>query len=131
MKTMGRNGVSSDESDPDEGSSALSPSAFRIISPIWRSAEMATFLRGLDKGVLERKLPLAGHRKRRGQPTRRRKLPEPEYFNEQAIAPLDLPRNCYDDAWYEKLPGWAKRKIAPQSDYDFVGLDSEAEKNGA
>jgi hypothetical protein len=124
IERMGKNGVSSDESDSETGSPAK---AFRIISPTWRSLELKTFLRGLDPLVLDRARPIIGERKRRGQPPRLRILRTPEDQNDLVPAPRGLPRNCYATDWYEDLPGWAQRALLVEDhDHDFLGVVREA-----
>jgi hypothetical protein len=128
MDKMGRAGVSSDESDSEAGSSKHSANAFWIISPTWRSPQLATFLRGLDPIVIVQTQPRVGERKRRGQPPRLRKLPDPERFNDSVLAPPGLPRNCYNNEWYDKLPQWAKNQVsATDEDYNFLGVEQEAQ----
>jgi hypothetical protein len=119
MELMGKRGVSSDESDPEGNPEAP---CFRIISPAWRSAELAILLRDLDKHVLDRCQPLVGNRKKRAKPHRVRKLAHPELFNEKATAPPGLPRNCYDDAWYDQLAGWKRRELDAGPNHEFTGV---------
>jgi hypothetical protein len=120
MHKLGRNAVSSDESDSDQGSSTVNANGYRVISPTWRSPPLTTFLRSLDQITLDHARPIIGERKRRGQPPRLRKVPKPERFNDAVPAPAGLPRNCYDDKWYESLPDWARKQLAARDEeYDF------------
>ena len=56
-----------------------------------------------------------------------RKLDIPERVNQDAKAPLDLPRNCYDEDWYNNLHLCMQRRLRRrETDYNFdngTGLD--------
>ncbi|KAI5987372.1 hypothetical protein EDD15DRAFT_2173637, partial [Pisolithus albus] len=105
MQLIGSQGVSSDESDTGlEGQKV-----YRMISPAWRSEELADLMRSIDSTIISNRRPRVGHRAIRGQEPRRR-IPS-DLVNEDAVAPLGLPLNCYKEGWLMSLLPSKRKKL--------------------
>jgi hypothetical protein len=121
MLRMGRDGASSDESD------GSSDGCRHVVRPVWRSSQLTTFVRGLDAEIEQRKKPVLGQKRKTRSRRVFRKVDSPERVNQNAKAPLDLPRNCYDEDWYNSLHPCMQRRLRRQeTDYDFntgTGMD--------
>jgi hypothetical protein len=113
LLTLGVDGNSSDESDPEDASS------YRRISPDWRSKELAHFLHRLDDVILRiENAPRIGSRRRPGNPPQRRN--HSELVHVGATAPQQLPRNCYYREWLETLRPWEECLLQLEDRYyDF------------
>jgi hypothetical protein len=75
----------------------------------------------------QRKKPVLGQKRKTRSRRVFRKVDSPERVNQNAKAPLDLPRNCYDEDWYNSLHPCMQRRLRRQeTDYDFntgTGMD--------
>jgi hypothetical protein len=118
METLGRQGISSDESDYSR-----QPPIFHRISPIWRSRELRDFLWRLDELAIEDgKNPIGRRRRGHNQWTRQRLRTTRR--NEESIAPPGLPINCYDETWFNGLLPRQCQGLDIQPEYDFTaGFD--------
>ncbi|KAI6095734.1 hypothetical protein EV401DRAFT_1167181 [Pisolithus croceorrhizus] len=105
MQLIGSQGVSSDESDTGlEGQKV-----YRMISPAWRSEELADLMRSIDSTIISNRRPRVGHRAIRGQEPRQR-IPS-DLVNEDAVAPPGLPLNCYKESWLMSLLPSERNKL--------------------
>ncbi len=116
MERLGRQGVSSDESDYSR-----QPPIFHRISPTWRSDELRDFLWRLDElAVEDGKCPIGKRRRGQNQWTRQRLRTTRR--NDESVAPPGLPINCYDEAWLNDLPPRQRQALDVQPEYDFTLL---------
>jgi hypothetical protein len=120
MRTMGVNGVSSDESDNEDD--------YIRVSPGWRSEQLAQFLWSLDEEIARHRTAKVGQRRRRGNKARRRVFSA--LVNNDTLGPPGLPRNCYDEDWLNNLRPHERRLIRLK-DYDhvFFGNDRDDAAN--
>ena len=114
MKKLGRQGVSSDESDYSQR-----PPIFKRISPVWRSAELRNFLWRLDEIAAEDGTRPIG-RRRRGPNQQTRQRTRTNQINTESVAPIGLPRNCYDEVWLKGLTRRQRNELEMVSDHDFT-----------
>lgn len=126
MHLMGRNCVSSDESDDSSDKFAESDvnvdKCRHVVAPVWRSPELTTFIRGLDVEVEKRKQPVLGQKRKARSRRVFRKVDSPERLNENAKAPHGLPKNCYDEGWYNNLHPFRQRQLQRrETEYIFDG----------
>ena len=120
VETLGRDGTSSDES---EGEPEDPGRVFTTKKMTWRR-NMTKELTILDKERFQDKFIF---RQKGSKPTPRiRRADGPETVRS---APHGLPRQFYDDDWYDALPMEAKRKLEcfTSTTQDFVWLDIVAE----
>lgn len=122
MKKLGRQSISSDESDYNQR-----PPIFNRISPVWRSTELRDFLWRLDEIAAEDGTRPIG-RRRRGPNQRMRQRPRTDHINKESVAPIGLPRNCYDEAWLKGLPRRHKNELEMTSDHDFTVMQESADE---
>ncbi len=106
--------MSGDETD---GPEKKHPPVWRIIIATWQSKKFRDFLWALDQMYRED----WAKRRAGGNPPRvcilRTELPDGD---EEGIAPIGLPRNCYDDAWLARQPEYVLRDLEISDEvYDF------------
>ena len=115
MSSIGVHGCSSDESDYNQN-----PVIFLKVTPKWRSIDLEMFLDRLDGIIEARKMANIGRRRRpRGRLGRQRCFSDK--VNELAIAPQNLPFNCYNPEWLRGLSPYQMRLLAIEKEhsYDF------------
>ncbi|KAI0644320.1 hypothetical protein C8Q79DRAFT_913717 [Trametes meyenii] len=109
--------MSADETD---GPEKKHPSVFRIIIASWQSQELRNFLWALDAMYREDWARPRTSRRTPGNEPRVRVLPPIGTPQEHGVAPIGLPRNCYDRKWLSSLTPHARRELEVQDlDYDF------------
>ncbi|KAH9895968.1 hypothetical protein C8Q73DRAFT_643471, partial [Cubamyces lactineus] len=110
--------MSADETD---GPEKKHPSVFSIVLAPWQSQSFRNWLWSIDAmGRHDWEHPRE-RRRTAGNEPRVRVLPEqPTAPGNYCVAPIGLPRNCYDSDWLASLPTYAKRELEiDDSDYDF------------
>ncbi|KAF9231882.1 hypothetical protein BU15DRAFT_55657 [Melanogaster broomeanus] len=120
LMTMKSRGMSSDESGEEDSGHRQ----YRVITPVWRSAELTSLCILLDAERAQQWAPQIGHRHIRGNAPRERVRPEPPIFNEDAMAPVGLPCNCYKSSWYDSLRPFEIKRLKGKKEYDFADSDS-------
>jgi hypothetical protein len=65
----------------------------------------------LDAGIEQRKKPILGQKRKSRSRRVFRKVDSPERVNQDSKAPHDLPRNCYDEDWYNNLQPCMQRRL--------------------
>lgn len=121
---MKAGGVSSDESDDDDRN------LFWRVRPAWRSTELEIFLWRLDEMIQKNKsINIGTRRKPAGRAPRNRRFGDK--VNESAMAPPNLPQNCYDAEWLEKLRPMQRKLLNMQPvDHLFLFEEDEVPMNG-
>lgn len=113
MEELGRQGISSDESDYSQ-----KPPVFYRISPIWRSSELRDFMWQLDRMAAQDNVQTIG-RRRRGRNQRTRQRLCTDGINGESSMPIGLPRNCYDRAWLNTLSRQRLAELEMTTNHDF------------
>ncbi|TFK65465.1 hypothetical protein BDN72DRAFT_900691 [Pluteus cervinus] len=102
---------------------------WNIISVKWRSHDLTEMLRKLDSIYFENWRRPFSRRIHQEYRSTTMKTPGniprtriPSALSAEGVAPVGLPRNCYDDEWYNALPDWARRDLDAQENtvYDFT-----------
>jgi len=114
VDTLGVDGMSSDESEVDEGGQR----AYRVKRRIWRSKALEKYLRRIDKDYNRTNAYGNG---RAGKPPRVRK--RPAYNDSAAEAIRGLPANFYDPNWLRKLGSWEKQDLETAPSKTLMDLD--------
>lgn len=122
LETVNSQGVSSDESDPDDTDHHK---AYRRISPAWRHQDLQRFMWRIDEIWQNNKTPKIGHRSIKGHEFRKRNFGSSK--NEDAPAPPGLPINCYAPDWLKNLNEEQMRELDIKGAYDF-GLGGSPSK---
>ncbi|KAI6119529.1 hypothetical protein EDD16DRAFT_1442852, partial [Pisolithus croceorrhizus] len=115
MQLIGSQGVSSDELDTGlEGQKV-----YQMISPAWCSKELADLMHSIDSTIISNHCPRVGHRAICSQEPRWH-IPS-DLVNEDMVAPLGLPLNCYKESWLMSLlPSKRnKLKVVMNKSYNF------------
>ncbi|KAI5993844.1 hypothetical protein EDC04DRAFT_2982589, partial [Pisolithus marmoratus] len=108
MWLIGSQGVSSDELDMGlEGQKV-----YQMISPAWCSKELANLMCSIDSMIISNCHPRVGHRSICSQEPRQH-IPS-DFVNEDVVAPLGLPLNCYKESWLMSLLPSERRKLKAQ-----------------
>ena len=116
---LGTQAVSSDESENDARRTHNYPRVY----PRWRSEQLAALMWLADAVATENDAIPLGTRKKSGALFRFR--PHTGKYNDQATAPVGLPRNCYDSKWLASLPPRIVQRMKIQEkDYDFGTTDA-------
>ncbi|KAI6145145.1 hypothetical protein BKA82DRAFT_20809 [Pisolithus tinctorius] len=121
IQLIGSQGVSSDELDTDSNGHKV----YLIIPPAWRSEELANLMCTIDSMIISNHWPRVGHRSVRGQEPRHQ-VPS-NLINEDAVAPLGLPLNCYKGSWLTSLLPNKRQKLNAWADkwYNFESGKTE------
>lgn len=96
FEKAGVDGVSSDESDGE-----LPNKVYQRVRPVWRSQQLTEIQYKADLSAARLRAPKVGHSKNVGSKPRRRV--DSTKCNEEAIAPPNLPRSCYNEQWLNEL----------------------------
>ncbi|KAI0364231.1 hypothetical protein BV20DRAFT_956696 [Pilatotrama ljubarskyi] len=109
--------MSDDEADSPV---KLHHGVFRIILAAWQSDAFRHFLWALDAMYRWDYAHPKGRRRTPGNEPRARALPAAGGITEDGVAPIGLPRNCYDRAWLDALTPHVRKELEVQDyDYDF------------
>ncbi|KAF8347509.1 hypothetical protein F5887DRAFT_881624 [Amanita rubescens] len=123
MEKLGRQGISSDESDYNQ-----KPPVFYRISPVWRSMELRDFMWQLDGMAAQDNAQSIG-RRRRGRNQRTRQRLRTDRINGESSAPIGLPRNCYDGAWLNTLSRRQLAELEMTPNHDFSIMEELGRSN--
>ena len=108
METLGKDGMSSDESE-DDGEVASMRNEYRVKRMPWRR-NITKELQILDGERIQDKMIF--HRKG-SKPAPRIRSPDAPLSSREALA--KLPRSFYDDQWFDSLTRGETRKLAVSS----------------
>ena len=111
LRQLGTNGMSSDESDNENGARI-----FRVKTVPWRNPQLTFWLRTFD--ALHRKSRYGTIDPRlRGAPPRERV--DSGLISGGRPVTSGLPENAYDEQYLRNLPPWARQDLAPGPAYNF------------
>ncbi|KAI5993846.1 hypothetical protein EDC04DRAFT_2586421, partial [Pisolithus marmoratus] len=105
MRLIGSQGVSLDKSDTGLEGQKI----YQMISPAWCSEELADLMHSIDSMIISNRHPRVRHRSIHGQEPRWH-IPS-DFVNEDVVAPLGLPLNCYKESWLMSLLPSERRKL--------------------
>lgn len=109
VETLGLDGMSSDESEPEENGTRRPYKKVRVKTRVWRSKTLESYLKLIDR---ERNFKNAlGNDPAGTKPTIR--VRPAHNFSSTRFIPPHLPRNFYDNDWYNGLT--AKLRAALQA----------------
>ena len=115
VDTLTAAGMSSDESDNDSSGKA----EYVVKRMPWRSRYLTELLRHIDK---DRNKTNGFGGRRRGNAPRSRAW-QPGARSSKREAPPYLPKNFYDEVWYENLSGRDKRELQTAAAVELPAID--------
>ena len=107
VQLLGRDGVSSDQTEVEDGPMGSKVKVCRVKLRAWRAKWLDRYLELIDQ---DRNLTNAYGNFRAGNVPRIRKRPA-WVISEDIWVPTGLPRNFYSDDWYNSLNEFFKRKL--------------------
>lgn len=112
LQRLGREGMSSDESDFSNG-----VKQFRILKKLWREPKLTAWLRVFDSIAREKRINPVTETTRGAEP--RQRFESGKYDN--SSPPVgQLPWNAYSQTWYQNLTAYAQKRLqARKKTYDF------------
>lgn len=102
----------------DEEISSLDSALTVIVEPVWRSEEVRVWFRAFD--ALNTAFRFRdGYPKRGNWPTYRVQTSTPRKDTTHRLVP-HLPRNFYDDTWFQGLSDMERRRLDAQDELDLA-----------
>lgn len=121
VRILGRDGMSSDESEPEEGRKVLRYKRCRVKRRQWRSREIDDLMKLIDR---ERAYKNAFGNDPAG--TRPRVRIRPAHTISQNVwVPPFLPRNFYDTEWYDNLPAQSQTSLHAKPPMKMIRFEDD------
>ena len=121
VETLGRDGASSDESEPEDESAVSGMKVCRVKIRRWRAKWLDRFLTMID---LDRNVQNAYGNYRSGNRPRRRVRPGVKISADRWVPP-GLPINFYDADWYSSLTLSEKKMLAAVEPIEILNIEQD------